>query len=87
MTEQTLEATVVNNPPTPTIPKIKREKPTPEEIEERRKLKQLEVIPEGFSRKQWKRELKNKDGKIQNKNTLKFNEKRNDLHVKENGKD
>lgn len=58
MTEQTLEATVVNNPPTPTIPKIKREKPTPEEIEERRKLKQLEVIPEGFSRKQWKRELK-----------------------------
>ena len=60
MTEQTLEATVVNNPPTPTIPKIKREKPTPEEIEERRKLKQLEVIPEGFSRKQWKRELKTK---------------------------
>lgn len=58
MTEQTLEATVVNNPPTPTIPKIKREKPTPEEIEERRKLKQLEVVPEGFSRKQWKRELK-----------------------------
>ena len=58
MTEQTLEATVVNNSPAPTIPKIKREKPTPEEIEERRKLKQLEVVPEGFSRKQWKRELK-----------------------------
>ena len=58
MTEQTLEIVADTNPPTPTIPRIKREKPTPEEIEERRKLKQLEVIPEGLSRKQWKRELK-----------------------------
>ena len=55
MTEQTLQATVVNNPPTPTIPKIKREKTNSEEIEGK-KIKATQVIPEGFSRKQWKRE-------------------------------
>ncbi|RLV92992.1 Peptide-N [Spathaspora sp. JA1] len=32
--------------------------PTPEEIEERRRLSELEVIPEGMSKSEWKRQLK-----------------------------
>ncbi|RCK66634.1 tRNA (guanine(9)-N1)-methyltransferase [Candida viswanathii] len=39
-------------------PKPKRSKPTPEEIEERRKLRRLEVIPDGLSRAEWKRQQK-----------------------------
>ncbi|EGW32863.1 uncharacterized protein SPAPADRAFT_60204 [Spathaspora passalidarum NRRL Y-27907] len=43
----------------PPHPKKKKgNPPTPEEIEERRKLKQLEVIPEGMSKSEWKRQLK-----------------------------
>ena len=37
---------------------LKRQKPTPEEIEERRKLRRLEVIPDGMSKKEWKRQQK-----------------------------
>lgn len=40
------------------VKSLKRQKPTAEEIEERRKLRRLEVVPEGMSRKEWKRQQK-----------------------------
>ncbi|EMG50745.1 TRM10 tRNA [Candida maltosa Xu316] len=55
MSDPTPEPTT-NTPPV--VPKPRGQKPTPEEIEERRKLKKLQVLPEGISRKEWKRQQK-----------------------------